>query len=93
MTRKCPKVVFSTYHPEHAQKVMQRLGIKYLYAVPQSMGDCWQFYCCENIPDEIPAGDKGYFNLVHDYKDPSIGIGYGLSKDMADEIQAWIENN
>jgi len=93
MTSKCPLLIFSTYHPEHAQKVMRRLGIQYLHAVPQSMGDCWQFYCCENIPDDIPVEDKSYLDLVRDYKAPHRSVGYGLSKEMADEIQLWLDKN
>ncbi|WP_373203360.1 hypothetical protein [Citrobacter amalonaticus] len=93
MEGKCPLVILSTYHHEHPQKVMSRLGIQYLYAVPQSMGSCWQFYGCENIPDEIPEDDKKYFDFECDYKDPKSSIGYGLSNEMAEKIQAWIDKN
>ena len=93
MNNKCPLVVFSTWHPEHAQKVMQRLGIRYLHAVPQSIADCWQFYCCEDIPNYIPEDDKKFLSFAYDYQDPFRSIGYGLNKEMAEDIQKWIENN
>jgi hypothetical protein len=39
---------------EHPQAAMRRLGITYERSVPQSLGDQWWFYGCENIPDELP---------------------------------------
>lgn len=38
----------------HPQVVMKELGIKYSDSTPQSMGDCWWFWNCENIPDPLP---------------------------------------
>ena len=31
----------------HPQEVMRNLGIKYKYAIPQSLGDQWWFIDCE----------------------------------------------
>src|SRR5262249_55009235 len=45
---------YDIYGGEHAQAAMRRLGITYQYAVPQSMGDCWWFFNCENVPDPLP---------------------------------------
>lgn len=39
------------YHP---QKVMRDLGITYKNCTTKSIGDCWWFWHCENIPDELP---------------------------------------
>jgi hypothetical protein len=40
---------------EHPQAILKRLGITYQVAVPQSLLDCWHFWNCENVPDELPA--------------------------------------
>lgn len=40
---------------EHAMKLMERLGITYQKAVPQSLGDCWWFFGCLNVPDKLPS--------------------------------------
>lgn len=68
---------------EHAQKVMAKLGITYQHATPQSIADCWWFWNCENVPGELPP----YLSELN--MDPREAIGYGLSKDQADEIAAW----
>lgn len=39
---------------DHAQKVMKDLGISYASCLPDSMVNCWWFYECENIPDNLP---------------------------------------
>lgn len=38
----------------HAQKVFKVLGITYSHCVGQSIGDCFWFFNCKNIPDELP---------------------------------------
>lgn len=75
---------------EHPQKVMKRLGITYQYAVPQSMGDQWWFFNCENLPEKLPD----YMDELRNYKtgewlNPYDLIGYGLDKQMADAITSY----
>ena len=38
----------------HAQIFMKQLGITYERASPQSLGECWWFYGCRNVPDPLP---------------------------------------
>ncbi len=66
----------------HPQNVMKELGISYFHATPQSMGDCWWFWCCENVPDKLPLF------LTELKVKPESAIGYGLSKKDADAIRA-----
>lgn len=73
---------------EHAQKFMQRLGVKYGLAVPQSIADCWQFYMCEYDPEKVPE-----FVSVRNDIDPTRLIGYGLSHKNAADIAKWMEEN
>lgn len=50
--------MIGAYHSganEHPQKVMKNLGIRYEKAVPNMMGDCWDFLNVSNIPDKLPA--------------------------------------
>lgn len=35
--------------------VMNTLGIMYKESIPQSISDCWQFFGCVNLPDELPS--------------------------------------
>jgi hypothetical protein len=37
----------------HAQDAMKKLGITYTVAVPQSIVDMWQFWGCENVPENL----------------------------------------
>jgi hypothetical protein len=59
MTEK-PNLVYWYYtaskngEERHAQTVMNELGITYHHGVPQSIGDCWLFYECENVPENLP---------------------------------------
>jgi len=66
----------------HAQMVMKELGVSYQYAVPQSIGEQWWFWNCENIPEKLPA----YITELN--ISPVDAIGYGLSAEMAAEIMA-----
>lgn len=67
----------------HAQKVMRELGITYQHATPQSMYDCWQFWNCENVPEELPG-------FITQFKrDPMTMIGYGLSEESAIAIRDY----
>jgi len=38
----------------HPQEDMERLGITYQHATPQSIADQWWFWNCENLPDKLP---------------------------------------
>jgi len=73
----------------HPKKVMEELGITYFHATPQSLGDCWWFWCCENVPKELPS-----FLSPLSVK-PELAIGYGLSKKEAESIELRMkdENN
>ena len=66
----------------HPRKVMEELGITFFHATPQSLGDCWWFWCCENVPNELPS-------FLHKLDvQPELAIGYGLSKEEAEAIRA-----
>ena len=65
---------------EHPQIIMKNLGITYQKATPQSIGEQWWFWNCENIPCELPK------NITFLEVDPLMCIGYGLSEKEALEI-------
>lgn len=67
--------------PKHAQECMRDLSITYQKAVPQSLLDCWWFFNCENIPEELPEWVE-YFDI-----DPSLCIGHGLSSDDVESLK------
>lgn len=73
---------------EHAQLFMERHGVNYQLAVPQSIADCWQFYMCEYEQDSLP----GFININNNI-DPSSRVGYGLSIDEATRITEWMIEN
>lgn len=58
---------------QHAELQMKQLGITYIEAVPQSMYDSWEFWGCDNIPEDLPEYLKAYNNSPLNY------IGFGLS--------------
>ena len=70
---------------EHPQQIMKRLGITYQHATPQSIYDCWWFWNCENIPDELPP----CLEVLN--RAPHRAIGWGLSKEQADAIVAYAD--
>jgi hypothetical protein len=65
---------------DHPQKEISKLGITYQHATPQSMGDMWIFWNCENIPSDLPE----YITTFE--QDPKDWIGYGLSAEVAQRI-------
>lgn len=69
--------------PKHAQVCMKELGITYQLAVPQSIGDCWWFFNCENVPDELPE-----YLRERDFGDLNRLVGFGLSQKDADDLIA-----
>ena len=70
----------------HPQKIMAGLGIKYQVAVPQSMGDQWWFFNCENIPSPLPDYLEELTGLDKKPLNPYELVGYGLSIKDADLI-------
>lgn len=64
----------------HPQEVMKKLGIAYTVAVTQSIADMWQFWGCENVPDNLPS-----FLKVADYGNPR-GKYKCLSDNEVDKI-------
>lgn len=84
------KITISMYRCADPQKRMREIGFTYLFAVPQSIADCWCFYGCEIRKDK--------FKLPHDLasvglkKSPHELIGYGLTKEMADRLNVWIKD-
>lgn len=66
---------------KHPQQLMCDIGINYKLAVPQSMGDCWWFFGCENVPDALPV-----WLSVRDFGDLNELVGWGLSQEDADML-------
>ena len=65
----------------HAQTVMRELGIAYQHATPQSIGDCWWFWNCTNVPETLPP-------YLSELKiTPSQAVGHGLTKETADRLE------
>jgi len=67
----------------HPQNVMKRLCITYQHATPQTMGDQWWFWNCENLPDVLPD------HITELALDPMECIGHGLSKEEAEKIRDY----
>lgn len=56
-----------------AVAAMQKLGITFQLAVPQSVHDCWHFWCCESVPATLP-------DYLHEIDTaPEQFLGHGLS--------------
>lgn len=68
----------------HAQEVMKHLGITYSHSTPQSMGDQYWFWNCENIPENLPS----YITDL-EINDPMEFVGWGLSKEKAMAIKNY----
>lgn len=65
---------------------MRKLGITYEHATPQSMGDCWWFWNCKNVPNPLPAALE-VLKVA-----PREAIGYGLSKEKAKQLEESAAN-
>ncbi len=72
---------------KHAQEQMKVLGITYSHNTPQSMGDQYWFWNCENIPDPLPK----YLSILD--QDPMSCIGFGLSEDKAKQIINYVKKD
>jgi hypothetical protein len=68
---------------EHPQKLMKRLGITYSHATPQSLGDQWWFWNCENVPEPLPE-DFSILDI-----NPMEQVGWGLSQEEAEQIRDY----
>ncbi len=80
--------VSTYYNDEHPLQSMERLGITYQHATPQSMLDEWWFWNCENVPDQLPE----YFSIL-ECKDPLKMLGWGLSKENAEKIRDYLSTS
>lgn len=67
----------------HACEVMKSLGIIYQHSTPQSLGDQYWFWNCENISNDLPP----YITELE--IDPMECIGFGLSKEIAEKIRDY----
>lgn len=66
---------------EHPVYVMKDLGITYIKAVPQSIGDCWCFFVCDVPLDvELPS------YIIPTKTNPAKWAGFGLSDEDAMEL-------
>ena len=70
----------ATKHPQHE---ISALGIIYQRSTPQSMGNCWWFWNCENVPEVLP----GYLEVLD--INPMDAIGFGLSQKEAEMIRDY----
>lgn len=77
------KLPYSGEPNGHPQNVMKDLGITYQHATPQSMGDQWWFWNCENIPEAMPD------NIEELGLDPMGCIGFGLNREEAETIRDY----
>lgn len=83
------RIIVSTWHDiGHVPTAMSKYGFRFLFAVPQSMFDCWEFYCCEI--DDLPGGVFPKWADLEEIGDQNERIGYGLSQEMADKCREWL---
>ncbi len=75
-------------HTKHPQEVMNEIGITYLVATPQSLGDQWWFWCCEGVPRELPR----FLSILH-IDNAESAIGFGLSEEEAMAINKRCREN
>lgn len=74
----------------HPQEKMKLLGITYQHATPQSLADCWWFWNCENIPEELPDYLSELIGFTSGLPlDPMDQIGWGLSQEDAEQIRDY----
>lgn len=67
----------------HPEDEVKRLGITYQLATPQTIGDQWWFWNCDNVPDIMP------FYVMELDVNPKNMVGFGLGKDEAEEIMNY----
>ena len=78
------RVYLSWESNEHPQATMKRLGITYSHATPQTIGDQWWFWNCENVPDPLPE----HFSVLG-IDNPLEYVGWGISEKTAREIMNY----
>lgn len=64
----------------HTQEVMKELGIIYQHSTPQTIGDQFWFWNCEDVPKKLPK----YITELN--VNPTECIGFGLSRKDAEKI-------
>lgn len=70
----------------HACIVMKQLEITYQQSTPQSMGDQFWFWNCENVPEKLPK-------YITELKvNPMECIGFGINKEDAEKIKNYKTN-
>lgn len=67
--------------PGHPQEAMRALGITYQHATPQTAGEQWWFWNCENVPEVLPP----FLEVLN--IDPMQAVGFGLSREQAITIR------
>lgn len=77
----------------HPQEVMESLGIYYLHSTPQSIADCWWFWCCDLYATSKSIGNKPLPSFIEpiDLTDAHKYVGWGISKETAEWIEAYRE--
>lgn len=70
-----------------ALEVMGELGITYQHRTAHTGADIIIFWNSEHLPKELPP----YLEILD--SDPMDSIGYGLSKEKAEEIRDYNPNN
>jgi len=50
----CYRTAYEAGYPQHARNVMHDLGIKFGRSIPQSVGDQYWFFDCEDLPEVLP---------------------------------------
>ena len=79
MNLKCS--LYGTDVPQKTpDQIFRELGITYAHATPQSLFDCWWFWNCENIPENLP-------DYITELKlTPMDAVGHGLTKERAEQL-------
>ena len=80
---------FEAKENRHPEIVMKELGIKYQLSVPQSIYDQWWFFCCENIPKDIPS----FLTSMKEDNDFRNMVGVGLSLEDCKKLENYISSN
>lgn len=75
----------------HPQEVMKALGIHYIHATPQSLGDQWWFWCCDLHVTSDSIGFKPLPSFIEpiDLGDAFKYVGWGISKETAEMIESY----
>ena len=77
----CFRTAYEASEKRDAKIVMKDLAITYSHDTPQSIGDQYWFWNCENIPSPLPK----YLEVLD--IDPLDAVGFGLTEKEAKEIK------